>query len=404
MDKITIPSSKSHTMRALFFALLARGKSVIFSPLNSPDVCAMCRAISSFGAKVEYFPGRIEVRGGRIEGAEDVIDAGNSGQIYRFMAAFAALSSKPVVITGDASIRHNRIITPLLEALNQLGVKAYSLRGDGGAPIFVQGPIRGDHAVISSPDSQPVSALLMTLPFVPHSTKLFVPEVGEKPWIDFTLSWLDRLGLSYQWTDHFYFRGKEKLEGFTTHISGDFSSALFPLVAALLTNKEIEIENLDFTDPQGDKEVLTVLTKMGAHLETTKTSVVVKKGGELRGIFLNVNPFIDAFPILAVLGCFAKGTTHLYGGGVAAKKESDRISTIWQELVKMGACIEKQKDGLLIRESTLVGCEVDSHSDHRIALALLLASLRAKGKTTVLGTECIKKSYPHHELDFNRFS
>ena len=178
---------------------------------------------------------------------------------------------------------------------------------------------------------------------------------------------------------------------------GDFSSLAYPLVAALLTQSEIQIDNLNFDDPQGDKKVISLLQKMGAPIEVdeARDALYVKKGCKLQRMVLDINDCIDATPILAVAGCFAEGKTELRGAAIARQKESNRISCIVQELKKMGADIEEHPDGLTVSRSSLKGAEVHSFSDHRMALSLAVAGLAAEGETLIKDSGCAEKSYPH---------
>lgn len=408
MIRYRIPPSKSHTLRALLFGLMGKGKSIIRNPLVSPDTQAMCQAIAQFGATIVCYPDRWEVEGtaGKLKPAEDVIQAGNSGQILRFIAALAALQENYTVITGDHSIRHNRPIAPLLDALTQLGALASSTRLDGYAPIVVRGPIQPGTASLSGEDSQPVSALLIAASFLKGTTEIHVENPGERPWIDLTLYWLDRLGISYENRDyqHYTLFGHADYEGFDIVIPSDFSSAAYPITAALLTSSEITLENIDMSDVQGDKKLIEVLISMGANIEidSDKKELIVKKGSSLQGQKIDVNDFIDATPILAVIGCFAKGTTEIVGAAIARKKESDRLHAITTELKKMGANIEEKEDGLVITSASLQGAQLKTHDDHRIALSLCVAAAGARGQSHIEGIHCIAKSYPSFLTDLKR--
>lgn len=393
---IVIPTSKSHTIRSLLFALMAKGKSRLHHPLPSPDTVAMIEAVRRFGGRVDMEKEALIVDGvgGKLQPPDDVIQCGNSGQVLRFMGALAALLPSYTVFTGDLSLRHNRPVRPLLDALQQMGVFAESSRLDGFAPIVVRGPLQTGRARLEGKDSQPVSGLLMLGAF--HSVELEVENPGERPWIDLTLSWLDRFGIRYETSDYRHYKVKAgSIPGFEYVVPGDFSSAAFPIAAALVTQKEMTIDRLDANDVQGDKEILDVLTEMGAQFEWHGTRLVVKKGGALRGQMIDVNRFIDALPILAVVGCFAEGETTLTNGAIARSKESDRIRCIVKELKKMGAQIEERGDGLVVRSSRLKGAaNLEAHDDHRIAMALTVAALGAQGDSVIHGVECVAKSYP----------
>lgn len=404
--KINIPPSKSHTVRAVLFAALAEGKSIIHNYLASPDTEAIINACRLFGADIKVFANSIEVVGtnGQIHFAEDVINAGNSGLTFRFATALGALCSNPVVVTGDYSIRHYRPIQPLLDGLNQLGVETSTLRGDNHAPVIVQGPIKGGEAHIISEDAQYASSLIIASAFAKHPIEIHVSNPGERPWIDVTLSWLDRLGIPYQRRNYEYYKlkGQARYKGFEYTVPGDFSTAAFPIAAALITQSELTISNLDMADVQGDKELIFQLQRMGAHIEIDEgqKSVHVKKSTSLKGMPIDVNNFVDAVPILAVIGCFAEGETRILNAEVVKYKECNRLHCITSELKKMGADITETSDGLVIRKTSLKGAHMDSYCDHRMALALAVAALTSEKPSTITPVECVSKTFPSFVHDF----
>lgn len=403
---IAVPPSKSHTLRSLVFALMAEGTSCITNYLNSPDTIAMIHAIEALGAKVTKQENSLQIVGtsGEIHPAEDVIDSGNSGQVLRFIGALSALSDTYTVITGDHSIRHNRPVKPMLTALQHLGAFAVSAKGNDKAPIIIKGPMKPGRASLSGEDSQPVSGLLIAASFLKGQTELYVTNPGEKPWIDVTLHWLDRFGIKYSHTnyEHYTLQGPASYKGFTLAIPGDFSSAAYPIAAALVTDTEITLENIDMSDVQGDKKLIEVLIKMGAKIEVSdkERTLTVKKGSRLKGMTIDINDFIDAITILAVIGCYAEGETTIINGSIARNKESDRIHCITTELKKMGADIEETPDGLVARGSPLAGSLHNSYKDHRIAMSLAIAGLGAHGDTVIEDVECVNKTYPTFITDF----
>lgn len=398
---VNIPPSKSHSLRALLFSMLGTGVSRIDNLLISPDTEAMIRSMALFGAKVHLDGNQAKIEG-KFLPPEDVIDAGNSGQILRFIGGVAALLPAYSVITGDASIRGLRPVKPLLGALRQLGALAESARGDGYAPILIRGPIHPGKCSLLGTDSQPVSALLIATSFLDGPSEITVMEPGETPWIDLTLSWLKRLGAHVTHEDytHYHVKGGLNYSGLNYTVPGDFSTAAFSLIAALITGSKLTLTGLDKEDIQGDKILIDILTEMGAKIEWKEKSLHVEGESTLKGDRIDVNRCIDALPILAVLGCFAQGTTTLYNGSIARSKESNRITAICQELKKMGAQIEERIDGLVIHESPLHGAELFAHRDHRIGLALAVAALGASSPSTLKGASCMAKTYPTFVQDF----
>ncbi|MCB1110242.1 MAG: 3-phosphoshikimate 1-carboxyvinyltransferase [Chlamydiia bacterium] len=396
---IEIPPSKSHTHRALLFALLCKGTSKIHKYLDSPDSAAMLKAIQSLGATVNQTADNLEITGvgPHLSPCDDVINAQNSGIVLRFIGALAALIPAYTVITGDHSIRTRRPVKPLLDALEQLGVFAKSMRGDGYAPIIIAGPLKGGTCSLDGQDSQPISALLVASSFASQKTEIHVTHPGEKPWIDLTLSWLDFFGLPYtnQSYTHYTIPGRGTISPFEYTVPGDFSSLAFPVAAALITESEVTLENVDRSDVQGDKKLLETLTSMGANIVSEGRTLYVKKGGPLKGGAFDINDYIDAITILAVIGCFAEGETVITNAAIARKKECDRIHAIATELKKMGADIEEKEDGLIIRPAKLKGAELNTYHDHRMVMSLTVAALGAEGPSVIHGVECVAKTYPN---------
>ena len=403
---VIIPPSKSHTLRAILFAAMANGDSEIRNFLHSPDATAMIEAMRSFGASIEITADDLRIRGlnGQLTSAENVIDAGNSGQVLRFVGALAALSPAYTVVTGDHSIRHNRPVKPLLDALSQLGALAASSRLDGYAPIIIKGPMQPGYTQLPGEDSQPVSGMLIATSFLQGKTTIEVTSPGEKPWIDLTLFWLKKFGIEipHQNYARYTVPGSARIDNFSLSIPGDFSSAAFPMAAALVTNSELTLTNIDMQDCQGDKKLINVLQQMGAKIDidNEKKSLTVRKNSHLKGQRIDVNDFIDATPILSVIGCFADGTTEITHASIARKKESDRLHAMATELKKMGATIEEKPDGLIISHSPLRGAHLSSWQDHRIAMSLAIAALGASSETWIEGAGCVAKTYPSFVHDF----
>jgi len=388
------PPSKSQTLRAVLLASFCNGASQIENALDSPDTDAMIGACRRLGAKITREGRTISVEGlnrGDRKG-QVKINAGNSGIVLRFGAAAASLLPFETTLYGDASLSR-RPMAPLLKALQQRGA---STSEDPLPPVTVRGMFQPGKAHILGRDSQFVSALLIAAAFTEGRSEIVVEEPGELPWAALTLDWLKRLGIKVNHENyrHYVIEGREKPPPFDYTVPADFSSAAFPVAAALTTGSELEVAPLDFTDPQGDKELFSVLQKMGGVFEQRGRSLTVKPAGSLRGMTVDVNRMIDALPILAVIGCFAKGETRLVNGEVARTKECDRIECMAKELKKMGADIQTRRDGLIIRPSALKGAKVDSHGDHRVAMALAVAAFSAAGQTGIDGFECTAKTFP----------
>lgn len=402
---LRVPPSKSQTLRALLFAFLARGSSKIYRPLDSPDTEAMVMALRSFGAKVEKTPHGfyVEGGGGKVMTPTSIIDAGNSGLVFRFATALGGLVEGITQVTGDLSIQTSRPIAPLLKGLEDLGARVQ----DPGmqAWVEVQGKIHPGAAHIQGRDSQPVSALLIAAAMLEGTSTIKVDEPGETPWVELTLQWLRRFGVTVEHDNYHHYRvtGPLACHGMNYEVPGDFSSALFPAIAAIITGSTIYLEGLHPQEAQGDKAVFALLKERGVALQWQgNTLAIFGHQGAFLGGKIDVNPYIDALPALAVLACFAKEKTHLYNGAIARNKESDRIASIAQELTRMGAKVQELPDGMIITPSPLKGASVHSHHDHRIAMALAAGAMGACGPTSIADIACVAKTYPTFLEDIRR--
>lgn len=392
--QLSVPPSKSQTLRAILFGSLAKGQSIIHSPLCSPDAAAMANACRALGASLSFCQNRITIQGAEDvnAGFDGVLNAGNSGIVLRFIGAIAGLSKNTTCITGDRSIRTQRDVSALLHGLNQLGATTYS--ENGYAPLMIQGPMSGQKAKVNGLDSQPISGLLIALSLLPQMSELQVEEPGETPWIEVTLDWLNRMGVKVNNENYTRYQiyGVERFPAFEYHVPGDWSSAAFPLVAAFITRSSITIDKLE-NDTQGDKKILKIIQAMGGDIRFNK-QLEIHGQCALKGIEIDANECIDAIPALAVLATAAEGTTRIFNAAVAKTKECDRLTCLERELKKMGANITSDPDGLTIEGGPLKGAAVSSHGDHRMAMALAIAGLSAEGSTEVAGTRCIQKSFP----------
>ena len=397
--KVRIPPNKSHSFRALIMASLAKGVSRIQSPAVSNDWMRGIEALEMFGARIDPKADRVwEITGtgGVLKTPDDIIDCGNSGIILRFFMALSACCEGYTVLTGDHSLRHIRLCQPLIDALNGLGAWAVSTKSDGHAPVIVRGRLKGGRTEVDGLDSQPVSALLMAAALGDAPMELVVRRPGEKPWVGVTLDWLSRCGVQFsnENFERYRVRGKSQWDSFNVTIPLDWSAALYPIAAALITrDSEIHLPGLDFNDSQGDRLVVSVLKDMGADIEVTPTEVIARSS-RLVGRVIDCNDFIDQFMLLAVIGACAEGETILTNAESARYKECDRVSEMAKALKSMGAQVDECRDGLAIRTSQLRGINVDSRADHRMVMTMAVAAMVARGTTRITSIDCVKKTFP----------
>ncbi|MBI4753807.1 3-phosphoshikimate 1-carboxyvinyltransferase [Candidatus Desantisbacteria bacterium] len=442
---VVIPASKSHTIRAVVIASLADGISEIINPLNSSDTLSAVTVCQGLGARIELrekkgteaqldphsiplslgegerhkgtegeeaspvddlltpdprpltpaFSWIVHGLSGKVMTPEDILDVGNSGTTLYLTLAMAALSDGYSVFTGDEQTRR-RPAQPLIDSLNSLGAHVFSTRGNSCAPIVVKGRMRGGEITIDgSKTSQYISSLLIACPLADNDTKIRVVNVTEEPYIQMTMDWLNDQGIEYshEGMEYFHIKGGQGYRHFIKRMPGDFSSATFFLCAGAIINSDITLIGLDMNDSQGDKVVVDMLSSMGAEINIESEGIRIKNK-QLHGAKFDLKDTPDALPAMAVVGCFAQGVTRLVNVPQARFKETDRIKVMCQELSKMGANIRELPDGLEIAESELHGAIVHGHSDHRVVMALAVAGLAAKGKTTIDTAESMNITFP----------
>jgi len=395
--EITIPPSKSHTIRAVIIGALADGESVIYEPLNSLDTRSAARAVRSFGAIVDMKldSWTIQGVGGKPLIPDDIIDVGNSGTTLYMIMGTASLVDGWSILTGDEQIRR-RTAVPLMEALSGLGVELFSTRGNGMAPIAVKGKMKGGKTSVEGISSQYVSSLLMSCPLALDDSEINITELNERPYVRMTLDWLDSQGIILEIDDkmsHVNIKGGQSYHSFERKIPGDYSSATFPLCAAALAGGTVTLKGLEVNDSQGDKKVIDILVDMGASVKKDEESVTVCRG-QLKGINVDMNEIPDALPMLAVTACFAEGKTILHNVPQARMKETARISVMAGELKKLGADIKELPDGLEIKGTGLKGGSVHGYGDHRVVMAMTVAGLAADGNITVDTAESADITFP----------
>ncbi len=397
--EITIPASKSHTIRALLIAAMAKGESTIINPLESKDTQSCIDAIKILGAKIEIKKDRwvITGTGGDIHPIADTINVGNSGTTLYLTAGLAALSSHKITFTGDEQIK-SRPVENLLKSLENLGAEV-SITGAKGCPPFtIKGPLTGGETSIECPTSQYLSSLLLCTPLINGNSEIEVPVLREQPYVEMTLKWLNDQFIMYDTTDfkQFFIPGGQHYEAFVKQVPGDFSSATFFLCGAAITDSTLTLKGLDMADTQGDRAVVYMLQEMGCNIEIGRDFVKIE-GTPLKGCELDLNDTPDALPAMAVTACFAEGETRIFNVPQARLKETDRISVMKEELEKMGADIKELEDGLVIHGSNkniLKGTEVSGHDDHRVIMALAIAALAAKGETTIDDISAVSITFP----------
>lgn len=424
--RITVPGSKSHTIRALVLASLADGNSIIRNPLPSADCLSTAAAVPLLGSIVdlnlseEGKPGTqwvVHGAGKKLHLPVDVVNVGNSGSLLYFLSPVAACFRGISIFTGDESIR-KRPVNHVADALRQLGANAEtSVPGYNGCPLVIRGPIyAGTVNTAGEISSQYVSGLMMAAPLLDGKTVINLSNPKETPYLTMTQKWLKLAGIDCFISDDFRrieLEGPARVKNFDVTIPSDWEGVAFPLIAALMTDSDITIENVDSSGTQGDDAIVDVLKSIGADIEwdKDKNTLRVRGGKKARNggrlstkdlpggeLHVNMNPFPDAICALAAIAATVDGTVILEDAEVCRRKETDRIDALNKELSKLGVRAEERPDALIIHGGRhLRGGLVESYNDHRIAMALacLGLSLSNNEKLVIKDAECCDVSFPH---------
>ncbi len=400
---ISCPPNKSYTHRAVFLASLARGNSTIRNVLLSRDTIATMDACRIFGSKITVDGTTVNVQGaGGVFPARTEIDASNSGTTIRISAALSSLSDVKITLTGDASLR-KRPMQPLLDSLEKLGAECTSTNGT--PPITVKGGILGGSTSISgSVSSQFISALLITAPKTQKGIVLDIEgELVSKPYLDATIAIMKKFGVNVNTKTPYkkYEIAKQDYRPTDFTVPADFSSMALLLSAAVLIGDNMAISAPVGDLPQGDRDMITHLEKMGVKV-FINDKVTVQVPPKLAGGRFDLSNTPDLLPPMAILSLKASSPIEIYNVKHARFKETDRIAILAKELAKIGVRVTEKEDGFVLEApSSPRGAELDSADDHRLFMAFCIAGMFVGG-CTVTDPESVDVSYPDFIKEMSR--
>lgn len=389
--EIKAPASKSMTQRAIAAALLADGQSIIQNPSYCDDSLAAMSIAVGLGARVEPLVSELKINGTGVL-KEQKLNCGESGLAIRMFSPIAALYPAEITMVGANSLK-KRPMVMIEEALNQLGVKCSS--SGGYLPLTIQGPIVGGNIEIDgSVSSQLLTGLLMALPLAAKDSAIKVRNLKSKPYIDMTIQILKSFGIIVNNSEYNLFQipGNQMYIPHIYTVEGDWSGGAFLLVAGAI-NGNISVTGLHPDSLQSDIAIITALENAGAQMKISENQIEISKS-ELKAFEFDATESPDLFPPLVALASYCKGITTIKGVSRLIYKESDRAVALKDEFGKMNIKIEIKDDLMHITGSQPEGARVESHDDHRIAMAAAVASLGAAGKVYIRDSQCVAKSYP----------
>ena len=388
---IKAPSSKSMTQRAIAAAILTNGQSIIYNPSYCDDSLAAMSIAVGLGARVIPKADELIITGSAVL-KEHKLNCGESGLAIRMFSPIAALYPVEITMAGANSLK-KRPMSMIEEALIQLGVKCTS--HGGFPPLTIHGPIKGGRCKIDgSVSSQLLTGLLMALPLAVKDSVIKVDNLKSKPYIDMTIQILKSFGITVHNNDYTTFQipGSQKYTPCNYTVEGDWSGGAFLLVAGAI-NGQITVRGLQPDSLQSDMGIIAALEKSGAKMKRDGNDINVSKS-TLNAFDFDATESPDLFPPLVALASYCKGTSTLKGVSRLKYKESNRATALQTEFMKMGIEIEIKDDYMSVTGGKPKSAHVESHEDHRIAMAVAITALGSEGRVFIRDSQCVAKSYP----------
>lgn len=402
---IEIPPDKSISHRSVMFASLAKGTSHITNFLMGEDCLSTIRCFRALGVPIQIEGHHVIIKGKGLHGLsrpDDILDCGNSGTTVRLISGILSGQTFQTTLTGDASIQ-KRPMQRIIKPLTEMGA-TFKATNEQFCPMTIYpNTLKGItyHSPIAS--AQVKSAILLAGLYAHQPTTVIEPALSR----DHTERMLSAFGATLERQDTAVtISPTSELYATDIIVPGDISSAAFFIVASLITpHSELIIQNVGCNPTRSG--LLDVLCQMGGTITRLNEREV---GGEpicdlhvcyseLHGVTIEgdiIPTLIDEIPALAIAALFAEGETIIRDASELRVKESDRIEALYQELSKMGAKIQTKPDGMIISGGyPLHGALLESHEDHRIAMSLAIAALRALSSSTLLNPECVSISFPN---------
>ena len=399
---VRVPGSKSVAARALVCAALAVGESTVSNLPSGDDTEAMLEGVALLGVTMERQGDSVRFTSSMpVDRTEPlVIDARLAGTTARFLTAVASLRRGEVVITGEEALRR-RPMHDLHQALADIGFDVSPLNGSGMLPVSVKrGEQKSVRVIIpATTSSQFTTALMLIAPKLPQGLSIVSEgEAVSQSYLDMTVGVQRSFGVEPIERQQQVFRYESSdYVGTQYEVEPDASSASYPLAAAAIAGGRVVVSGLGRSSLQGDSKFAEVLEQMGCSVARSGDDVVLSRSPEnpLNGVTVDMRDMSDLVPTLAVVAAFAQTSTTITGVGFIRKKESDRIGDLSAELRKLGVSVDEHPDGLTVHPSATHDGNVDTHHDHRLAMALALIGLVTPG-VVINDPMVVTKSWPEY--------
>jgi 3-phosphoshikimate 1-carboxyvinyltransferase len=399
--KINAISSKSDAHRILICAALSGEYTDIAINNLSADIECTMDCLKSMGAKIEKQAGglwRVYPVWDGINKAP-VLDCRESGSTLRFLLPLAAAVCAGAGFTGEGRLP-GRPLSPLKEEMMKKGC----VFSGNHLPMNLSGKLEsGIYYLPGDISSQFITGLLFALPLLEGDSEIRLTTKAQSAgYINMTLYTLSVFNIRITYKDNcFYIKGNQKyLSPKRIAVEGDWSNAAFWLSAGAVSGN-ISVSGLNIRSNQGDKEILSLLSGLGADVVLNEDIKVSSR--KLTGIEINAENIPDLVPVLSAVAAVSEGTTIIRNVERLRIKESDRITAIIQNLTGLGAYIYEENSSLIIKgKPFLSGGTVSGFNDHRIVMSMAVISAECQNPVVITGAEAVNKSYPLFFEDFKK--
>ncbi len=399
---LTAPASKSYLQRAIAIAVFGEGQFIINGYEPSADAEAAISIAQSLGAEIQISGSQLSIVSKKVHPSASILNCGEAGLSARMFSPIAALSEQEITITGSGSLL-TRPMNMVIDALRQLGKEVHE--ENGLLPLVIQGKMEASEITIDgSESSQLLTGLLIALPLLDGNSLIHVKSLKSIPYIQMTLDILAHYGISIKHTNFqiFEIKGNQIPTPSQYTIEGDWSGAAFLLVAGAIAGR-VSVKGLNPNSAQADKAILSVLKQCGANTLVTSNDISVSKN-EVNAFEFDATHSPDLFPSLAVLAACCTGTSKITGTHRLINKESNRALAIRDEFQKLGISVNLTENEMFIKGGKVLGGKVNSHNDHRMAMALSLLSLVSESHIEIENAEAVSKSYPGFYRDLGEIT
>ena len=396
---VRIPSSKSQAHRLLILAALGKRPAALQIRGISEDIAATINCLRALGAKIRQDGETVFVTPLEAVCSPCVLPCGESGSTLRFLLPVVSALGAEATFLRQGRLPE-RPLAPLDDALKKHGVHL----AEDGEKLFVSGQLQpGAYRLPGNVSSQFFTGLLLALPLLWAESTLEIEGTLESaPYVEMTEQALALANISVSKETKVYKIGGNQSAFLPEKcvVEGDWSNAAFFLCAGALSEEGVTVRGLRMDSAQGDRAVLDVLRAMGAEVASSDDAVTVRRK-KLSAVQLDASAIPDLVPVLAAVASAAEGETKIYNAARLRLKESDRIQTTAAMLSSLGADVNEQPDGLIIRgKEILSGGTAEAFGDHRIAMSAAVASAACSDAVTICGSESVNKSYPQFWADF----